>query len=197
MQAARADEMACVDRMNVYDVVSVADCWRTTGRALIRSRWVDINKGDDQRPNYRTRCVAQEIKMDKGQWELFAGTPPLEAIRYLILVCASPKNNRLMANDVSRAYFFADVKGDMFVELPSEAAHGGDKSKCARLKKALYGTRAAAASWAEHYTSILLESGFKRGKTSLASSTTLSGASSHSSTATISFRRPAARTCNG
>ena len=58
------------------------ECWKLTGRAPIRSRWVDINKGDDQRPNYRSRWVAQEIKMDKGQWELFAGTPPLEAMGY-------------------------------------------------------------------------------------------------------------------
>ena len=79
---------------------------------------------------------------------------------------ASNKGNRLMSNDVSRAYFFADVKGDIFVELPAEAAQGGDHSKCAKLKKALYGTRAAAASWAECYSGILLKNGFVQGKSS-------------------------------
>ena len=80
VQAARGQEMEYVSRMDVYDVVSVADCISATGKRPIRSRWVDINKGDDLKPNYRSRWVAQEIKTDKGQWEMFAGTPPLEAI---------------------------------------------------------------------------------------------------------------------
>ena len=166
VKAARSEEMKYVSDMGVYDVSAVADCWWITGKAPIRSRWVDINKGDDQRPNYRSRWVAQQIRTDKGQWELFAGTPPLEAIRYLVSVCASMKGARLMTNDISRAYFFADVKDDIFVELPAEAEHGGDKSKCARLRKALYGTRAAASCWAECYTDILIKNGFTKGKSS-------------------------------
>ena len=53
------------------------------------------------------------------------------------------------------------------MEIPAEAEHGGDKSFCAKLKKALYGTRAAASCWADCYTDILLRNGFTRGRSSL------------------------------
>ena len=164
VREARADEIGYVDKMRVYDVVSVGDCWRMTGRAPIRSRWVDISKGDDLKPRYRSRWVAQEIRLDKGQWELFPGTPPLEAVRFLLAMCASNKGFRIMSNDVSRAYFFAEVKGDIFMELPHEAKDGGDRSKCAKLRKASYGTRAAASCWAECYSDVLLRHGFTRGR---------------------------------
>ena len=103
VRAARREEMAYVEKMSVYEVRPKADCWNLTGAAPIQNRWVDINKGDNVQPKYRSRWVAQQIRTDKGQWELFAGTPPLEAIRYVVSTCASNKGNRLMSNDVSRA----------------------------------------------------------------------------------------------
>ena len=62
--------------------------------------------------------------------------------------------------------FVADVKGDVFVELPQEAEFGDDPTKCAKLRKALYGTRAAASSWADCYSDILIKNGFRQGKSS-------------------------------
>ena len=61
--------------------------------------------------------------------------PTLEVIRCLISVCSSSKKGRRMTNDIRRAYFFADVKDDIFVEIPAEAEHGGDKSVCANLRE--------------------------------------------------------------
>ena len=46
---------------------------------------------------------------------LFAGTPPLEALRFLIHEAA-----------VSRAFFEADSTRDVCVELPEEACGGAD-----------------------------------------------------------------------
>ena len=40
----------------------------------IGCRWVDINKGDEDNPEYRSRLVAKEIKKDRNQ-DLFAATP--------------------------------------------------------------------------------------------------------------------------
>lgn len=45
-----------------------------------------------------------------------------------------------MCNDIRRAYFFADVKGDLFVELPQEAETEGMGEVCAKLKKSLWHT---------------------------------------------------------
>ena len=56
-----------------------------TGRPPISVRWVDVNKGDDVNPNYRSRLVARELKaMDKSNNSYFAPAPPLEALRTVL-----------------------------------------------------------------------------------------------------------------
>ena len=45
---------------------------------IIKSRWVDINKGDDEHENHRSREVGKEINDGSELMEdLFAGMPPL------------------------------------------------------------------------------------------------------------------------
>ena len=46
----------------VYVNVPLKECWEKTGKDPVGTRWVDVNKGDDQKPDYRSRWVAQEIK---------------------------------------------------------------------------------------------------------------------------------------
>jgi hypothetical protein len=49
-----------------------------TRRPPISVRWVDVSKGDDISPNYRSRLVARELKaMDKSNNSDFAPAPPL------------------------------------------------------------------------------------------------------------------------
>ena len=45
---------------------------------MIKSRWIDVNKGDDDNPFYRSRMVGKEFN-DKAIDGLFAATPALEA----------------------------------------------------------------------------------------------------------------------
>ena len=51
-------------------------------------RWRDINKGDRYNVNVRSRLVAKEFNNKKCD-DLFAGTPPVEAIRAIISMAAS------------------------------------------------------------------------------------------------------------
>ena len=37
----------------VWDIVTIAECRRLTGRAPISVRWVCTNKGDDEKPSVR------------------------------------------------------------------------------------------------------------------------------------------------
>ena len=62
---------------------------KVTGRARIAVKWVDANKGDDEDPNYRSRLVAKDFKR-KGDNSIFAPTPPLEALRALLLMATTP-----------------------------------------------------------------------------------------------------------
>ena len=60
------------------------------GGTAITVKWVDTNKGDDKKPNYRSRLVARETKKLKKLGnqlqvkELFSAMPPLEALKVLV-----------------------------------------------------------------------------------------------------------------
>ena len=62
VQAARAKEMGYVKSMEVYAPATYAECIKNTGKPPIKSRWLDINKGDDANINYRSRWVAKHLR---------------------------------------------------------------------------------------------------------------------------------------
>ena len=104
---------------------------------------------------YRIRLVGKEF--DDGQMDgLFAATPPLEYLRFLVSRCASsqlgPRPTKLMVQDVKKAYFYAPATRDVYADLPPERAQPG---MCAKLHKSLYGTRDAALNWAQAYSEVL------------------------------------------
>ena len=88
---------------------------------------------------------------------LFAGTPPLEAFRYLIHEAATvrvsePMGSKvLMINNVSRAFFEAPATRNICVEIPIEYLTEADRrhDEVGRLRMSLYGTRDAAMNWHE------------------------------------------------
>ena len=53
------------------------------GCKVVGSRWVDVDKGDISKPDYRSRLIAKEINTGPEDG-LYASTPPLEAIRWLM-----------------------------------------------------------------------------------------------------------------
>ena len=67
----------------MYTKVDIEESYNETGCGPIGVRWVDINKGDDTQPEYRSRLVAQEVKKDK-RLDLFAAMPPIEAKNVLL-----------------------------------------------------------------------------------------------------------------
>ena len=145
------------------------ECWQKTGKAPIRVRWLDINKGDETNKEYRSRLVAQEIKRDNRE-DLFAATPPLEAKKLLFSWAVTEgvgyergeeKNGmKIDFIDIRKAFFHADARREVYVELPNQDASPG---MCGKLKKSLYGTRDAAQNWMDAYIKALEDMGFKRG----------------------------------
>ena len=104
VREARADELDTVRKMKVWVKVDREQCFKDTGRPPIKLRWVDVNKGDDSKPKYRSRIAAKEIKTNNRP-DLFAATPPIEHIKYLISRVASGQRgrhpSRLMIQDDS------------------------------------------------------------------------------------------------
>ena len=127
VMVARKEELEYVKGMKVYEYAAVSECWSSTGKAPIGTRWIDINKGDEQKRNYRSRLVAKEYKVDT-QPELYAATPPTECLRLMISKAAENREHKMLYVDVSRAYFYAPAVRATYVKLPSEDPRPNDPS---------------------------------------------------------------------
>ena len=124
--AARKEEMQTYFDHKAYDKVQISEAMRVTGKQPIGCRWIDINKGDEENPEYRSRLVAKEIKRSASD-EMFAATPPLEAKKMLFSMAMTRFANgrasnfsgtqKLLFIDVRRAYFYAPSRRPVFVAL--------------------------------------------------------------------------------
>ena len=115
---ARQEEMEIVHTFNAFTFVPLSECYTATGKCQLGTRWVDVNKGDTEKPEYRSRLVAKEIKKDNRQ-DLFAATPPLECKKLLFSMAVTKgigytkdhmKGMKLDFIEVRRAYFHAQSK---------------------------------------------------------------------------------------
>ena len=150
----------------MYTKVPKSQCYARTGKAPIQVRWIDQNKGDVKSPNYRCRFVAKDIKKDLRP-DLYAATPPLEALKVVLAAAAKGgKGVGLMVNDVKRAYFYAPVVREIYVDLCEEDMNEDEQEMCGKLNYSMYGTRDAAQNWQIEFTKTMLEMGFTRGKSS-------------------------------
>ena len=76
--AARKKEMRYIRDMRLYRKVEIEECYRKTGKAPIKTRWIDTNKTNNEKDEeYRSRLVAKEFNRSI-QPELYSATPPLE-----------------------------------------------------------------------------------------------------------------------
>ena len=97
-------------------------------------RWVDVNKGDDEDPNYRNRLGAKHFQW-RGDDSIFESTPLSKALRPILMLAATPflfalawicidGGHRMQISlvGISRAYFHARVEGSnrLYVELIPE-----------------------------------------------------------------------------
>ena len=163
--AARREEIAYYKEMKAFTKVPISQCIAKTGGRPIGVRWIDINKGDQYNINIRSRLVAKEFNNKKCD-DLFAGTPPVEAMRAIVSMAASgttPKT--LMTVDVSRAYVYAKCRSEMYVEMCPEACEEDGDEKCGwKLEKAMYGTRSAAQDWQYEIKRKMLSIGYLQEK---------------------------------
>ena len=133
VDAARATEMGWVRDIGLYDKVQRAVA-QTSGIKPLPVMWVDVNKGDKEAHNVRSRLVGKELKAKTKETllahQLFSAMPPWEAVKTLLSLlvtdgvdCAgtSPEEELEMAIfDISRAHFMPKCKRELYIELPPE-----------------------------------------------------------------------------
>ncbi len=87
---ARAKELKYFCDKGVWRKRPKHEARQKTGRGPISVRWVDVNKGDDLNPRYRSRLVARQLRAhDRSGASFFAPTPPLEALRTVLSLAAT------------------------------------------------------------------------------------------------------------
>ena len=99
----------------------------------------------------RARWVAQEFRgRCADEHEHFSETPDLALVKAVIAHAARWAEHEdvvVAVFDVRRAYFYAEEKRVTFVELPDYVPAEFRTTHVGKLRKPLYGTRPAAASW--------------------------------------------------
>ena len=159
------------EKKRVYDKIHRQYAMRNKWK-VIKTRWIDINKGDDDNPVYRSRLVGKEF--NDGQLDgLFAATPPLEALRFLVHEAATVRSNEamgskvIMVNGVARAFFEAPAIRNVCIEIPKEDLTEADMrhDKVGHLRMSFYGTLDAAMNWQEEVAREMVRIGFARAST--------------------------------
>ena len=153
VQEARRVELDWIKRQGIYTKVPLEVCLQETKAKPISLRWIDTNKGDDERPYYRSRLVAREIKARQKvcdqlpMSQVFSAMPGLEAVKLLCSLMMSLQKSargkplKLASWDISRAHFYTESVRRVFVDLPAEDAEPG---KCGLSLKTMYGTQDAS-----------------------------------------------------
>lgn len=81
-------EMELFKKMKVYNEVSRREAL-ANGQKIISTRWLDVNKVDQAKPDYyRARLAGRKINTET-RLDLFAAAPPLESVRVVCPLCAS------------------------------------------------------------------------------------------------------------
>ena len=172
VREAREHELQFFRDKRVIEKVPKGTARQTTERDPIPVRWVDTNKGDDERPQCRKRLVAQQVRF-KGSEAVFAAMLPVEAVRMIASLLATalpgedfkkhgPQRIQVSVVDNKRAYFNAVVPDDepQYVQLPPEDP---EHERCeGKVLKFMYGLQKAAEGWEKHYTNVLEKMGFRR-----------------------------------
>ena len=108
VQEARMEEIKFVDKIKLLEVVP-----RPSGVKVIGTRWVDVNKGDEEDYEVRSRLVGKEIK-HKGTLEhYFAAMPPLAALKLLLSLAVTtvlPEKEAVYRRKGNYILQFLDVK---------------------------------------------------------------------------------------
>lgn len=81
VRVAREEELKFMDDFGIFEDSTVELCYEKTGKPPIDTKWVDVDKGAEVKPEVRSRLVARDFKPkgERPRGDLFAAMPPLEA----------------------------------------------------------------------------------------------------------------------
>ena len=163
VKEARQVELDWLRKEKVYERVPASHA----KGALLKLKWVDVNKGDKENVKIRSRIVAKEVKKAKkpheqmGAAETFSATPPIESVFTLLSIFMNKRKDgkkvKLASWDISRAHFMGTAQREIYVELPPEdqVLPGDTEPMVGRLLRSMYGTQDASKIFQDDYHKFL------------------------------------------
>ena len=122
---ARQSEMKTFWSIPVYDYVPAAQALADTDGIVVDTTWVDVNKGSQDHPDWRSRLCAREFAWGEARDDLFSPTPPLAATKLLLSELASRERHqalptkRALILDVKRAFLYGKARRRIYLRLPA------------------------------------------------------------------------------
>lgn len=151
VQEARRSEMEAFLKMKVYEYERLDVARADRSVILIDTVWVGNLKGPKLAPVHKSRLCAREFARGQARDDLFAGTPPLLASKWMVSEGAtrSARGNDkwLMVLDVKRAFLYGKARRTVYIRLPAEDPRSGSGLWVGRLCRSMYGTRDASQIW--------------------------------------------------
>ena len=142
MEQVKAGRVTEVKRMLEFEVYEEVSEELARGKRIWNSAWLDSQK----KPGLvRSRLVVNQVRGACKREDVFAGTPPLAAMRFVLSRAASRGHGRCIGSwDVSVAFFHATIEEEVFLRPPKNMRKDETIWK---LLKAMYGTQGASSRW--------------------------------------------------
>ena len=129
---------------------------------------MDVNKGTKEVPKVRSSLVGQEFVRGRRRDDLYAPSPPLAAVRFLLSTCVSrgkrgPGDHRILLLHIKEAFLYCKLSRNVYIELPAEdpMSEGRRGHLVGKLEKAMCGTRDARAEWQAELERTMIKLGFR------------------------------------
>ena len=106
VRKAQKEEVTYMQRMKIWELRPIEECYEKTGKEPVSVWWVDTNKGTFDHLNIRCSLAARDFKGKyKLRDDLFAETPSLEVVRMILSRAATRRRDRKM-----RKVMFIDAR---------------------------------------------------------------------------------------
>ena len=163
-EKAKVEEIAVIHQLGVWEVVD-----KPHDEVVYGTRWVDVNKGDEDKSYCRSQLVVQEYER-RAEWAFLQCNFSLEALRSLICATieelpdevgqpvASTETGVLMLIDVRLAHSYSVARSRDSQQKPAKT-----KSRVGRLLRSMYGCRDAGVNWKFAICQVMIEHGFVHG----------------------------------
>lgn len=162
---AMKEEIKALQDNNTWELVEVSK--ERKNCKLIDCKWVfKIKHLVNGEKRYKARLVARGFSQKYGESydEVFAPVVKPATFRCLLAI-ASYDNMKVRHVDIKTAFLYGDIDAEIFMKQPKGYITPGKENFVCKLNHSLYGLKQSARCWNIRINKVLIDAGFRRGKT--------------------------------